>query len=436
MSASEQPAGAGAAAGADPADEEGFRALCTAWLAERWPLRPAEESVTWGEGSDSVAVFHRLTTEEERALLDRALAWQAEKFAAGFGALAVPARFGGMDLPRAFERIFREEEARFAVPAGHEAMRITVNMLAPTILAVGTEVQQDRFVRSFLGGRELCCQLFSEPGAGSDLAGVATRAERDGDSWVVNGSKVWASGARFAQWGELLARTDPDAPKHAGMTAFMLDMSTPGVEVRPIRQMSGGASFNEVFFTDVRIPDDMRLGEPGSGWKVALTTLGFERGQSGSKVGVGASWPQLRALATWSGGTADPKVRQDLMRVYSHETLRRLTRQRAEAASRAGGAPGPEGSLGKLLWVQGLLEISDVAARLLGPRLAADSGEWGTFAWNEHIQGSLGYRLAGGSDEIQRNIIAERVLGLPPEPREDRSTPWRDLVGRSKAARS
>jgi alkylation response protein AidB-like acyl-CoA dehydrogenase len=243
----------------------------------------------------------------------------------------------------------------------------------------------------------------------------------------VDGAKVWVSGAQFAGWGVLIARSDPDVPKHAGLTAFLLPMDSPGVEVRPIRQMSGGTSFNEVFFTGVRVPDSLRLGEVGGGWNVALTMLGFERAQSGAKTGVGGSWAQLRTLAAWSGRTGDPAVRQRLARVYIHERLRELTRQRVEAAHQRGATPGPEGSLGKLLWTQGLTAIGEAAALLLGPALTADTGEWGTYAWAEHVLGAPGYRIAGGSDEMQRNIIAERALGLPKEPGPGRDQPWRTI---------
>ena len=258
------------------------------------------------------------------------------------------------------------------MPGSHELLRVTINLVAATIRAIGTDAQRLRFVHVFLATDELACQLFSEPGAGSDLAAVATRAVRDGDDWVITGSKVWASGAQFASWGELIARTDPDVPKHAGLTAFLVPLDAPGVDVRPIRQMSGGSSFNEVFLDEVRVPDALRLGGVGEGWKVALTTLGFERGQSGAKK-VGGSWEQLRALAAWTGGDRDPITRQQLAAVYAHERLREITRLRADATRRTGGTPGPEGSLGKLLWVQGMTMIAEVASALLGPRITANT---------------------------------------------------------------
>jgi alkylation response protein AidB-like acyl-CoA dehydrogenase len=397
---------------------EEFAGQARSWLESVASYR-LDETVEagWGEGSDDVSVFHNLTFEEEGALLDRLTAWQRQKFDAGYGAISWPEEFGGAGLPAEYERAYRQEEAAFETPPSHETFSVTLGLVAPTIRLFGTPDQQRRFIPRFVRTEELCCQLFSEPGAGSDLAGLSTRAERDGDGWVVNGQKVWSSGARHSRWGELIARSDPAAPKHAGMTAFMLPMDAPGVEVRPIRQMSGGASFNEVFLTDVRIPDELRLGEVGAGWKVALTTLGFERAGSGSGRSVGGSWAQLLALARHLGRTGDPLVRQELANCYIHQQIRSFVGRRTEEKANSGQAPGPEGSIGKLLWVQGMSEMSDLASHLLGPQLTADTGGWGTYAWTAHVLGAPGYHIAGGSDEIQRNIIAERFLGLPRDPK-------------------
>ena len=265
------------------------------------------------------------------------MTWQQTKFDAGYGAISWPEEFGGAGLPVEYERAFADEERGFTTPRPHETFSVTVRLIAPTVRLFGTTEQRATFVRRFRRAEELCCQLFSEPGAGSDLAGLATRAVRDGDEWVVNGQKVWSSGARFAPWGELIARTDPDVPKHAGMTAFIVPMDAPGVEVRPIRQMSGGASFNEVFFTDVRIPDRLRLGDVGAGWKVALTTLGFERGDR-TAVGVGGSWSQVRDLARWLGRSDDPLVRQALAELYASRRITELVWQRATGRLQRGRA--------------------------------------------------------------------------------------------------
>jgi alkylation response protein AidB-like acyl-CoA dehydrogenase len=412
----------------DVADLDTFETEARAWL-ETVATRRRDADIRWGEGSDSTAVFHCMSDDEERHLLDAAMAWQRTKFDAGYGALNWPKEFGGAGLPGSFNEAFEEIEAEYATPGHHETFSVTLGLVAPTIARFGTERQKAELIPTFLRTSELCCQLFSEPGAGSDLAGLSTRAVRDGDTWVINGQKTWSSGARFSAWGELICRTDPSVPKHAGQTAFMIPMDTSGVTVVPIRQMSGGASFNEVFFDDVRLDDSYRLGDVGAGWRVALTTLGFERSTSGSHRGgqtVGASWNQLRQLAEWLGAD-DPLTRQELAKLYSLDQIRGYLSMRTAAAARAGADPGPEASAGKLLWTQWMTACGDVAARLLGPRITADSGEWGTYAWNEHLLGAPGYRIAGGSDEIQRNIIGERVLGLPGEPRVDRDVPFSDV---------
>ena len=402
---------------------EEYEAHADAWLAERLPLARHDEG-TWGEGSDDVSVFHRLGFDDEAELLRTVSAWHQSRCDAGFGAITWPVELGGAGLSAEHQRAYERVEARYVTPESHETFSVTTGLVAPTVNLFGTPEQRDRFVRRFLRAEELCCQLFSEPGAGSDLAGLGTSAVRDGDEWVVNGQKVWTSGAQFSAWGELLARTDPAAPKHAGMTAFLVPMDLPGIEVRPIKQMSGGSSFNEVFFTDVRLPDDLRLGDVGAGWKVGLTTLGFERGGSGSGRSVGGSWERLLGLAQWLGRTGEPLVRQQLMEVFIADRVRHYVRLSAAGRAAAGHAPGPEGSIGKLAWATGLARIGEVAAELLGPRLTADTGEWGTYAWNDHLLGAPGYRIAGGSDEVQRNIIAERVLGLPADVRVDRGVPW------------
>jgi alkylation response protein AidB-like acyl-CoA dehydrogenase len=414
-------------------DLETYAAEARAWLEQHAEPKaaPTDDDLAWGVGSDDVSVFHALTFEEEQEHLHRLMKWQQQKVDAGYGAISWPQELGGAGLTSAHERAFRREEAAFETPPGHETFSVTVGLIAPTVRVFGTPEQQERFVRSFLRTDVLCCQLFSEPGAGSDLASLSTRAERDGDEWVLNGQKVWSSGAQFSAWGEIITRTDPDVPKHKGMTAFLVPMDAPGVEVRPIKQMSGGSSFNEVFLTDVRIPDSLRLGDVGDGWKVALTTLGFERGSSSGGGsgggGVGGSWRQVLALTRWLGATDDPRTRQQLATLYTRSRIQQLLAMRVAAGTRAGETPGPEGSIGKLLWTQGMTYTSDVVSSLLGPRLVADTGEWGTYAWGAHVLGAPGYRIAGGSDEVQRNIIGERVLGLPGEPRVDRDLPFRDI---------
>jgi len=416
-------------------DLERFRKEARAWLeATAQPLPDvgtADE--VWGEGSDSVAVFLDLTDEEERARLEAAREWQRLKFDAGYAMINWPPALGGQGLPMSYVRAYNGEEAQFDIPSAGELPPTSMGLIAPTIATCGTPEQAERFVRPLMRMDELGCQLFSEPSAGSDLASLATRATRDGDEWVLNGQKVWTSGARFADWGMAITRTDPDVPKHKGLTAFLVPLAAPGVEIRPIQQMSGGSSFNEVFLGDVRLPDDLRLGPVGDGWRVALTCLGFERDHSGGSGGsqVGGGYRQLIALARHLGRTDEPMVRQALANVYLHHRVALLTNRRAAGRLRAGQTPGPEASLGKLMWTANMARVSDAASLLLGPRLLADSGEWGTYAWGEHVLGAPGYRIAGGSDEIQRNIIGERVLGLPPEPRVDKDLPFSEVQRQS-----
>lgn len=399
--------------------------------AERWLAHHGQPRATGGENERNVAVFHNLTFEQERALLADAQRWHGLKATQGYHAITSPEQYGGLALDARYAQAFAALEREYRVPESHESFSVTTDLVAPTIAVFGTEEQQQRFVASFLAAHELCCQLFSEPGAGSDLAGLACRAVRDGDDWVIDGQKVWSSGAQFCEWGLLIARSDVDTAKHRGLTAFLLPMDREGIEVRPIRQMSGGTSFNEVFFSGCRVPDSFRLGDVGDGWRVALTTLGFERDHSDPAGEAGADrpggrWPHLRDTARQLGVTADPLVRQDLMRVYVHTRVEAWLNQRAADLAH-GGTPGPEGSLGKLMWTLGLTRVGEVVARLLGPRIAADGGEPGTWAWREHLLGAPGYRIAGGSDEIQRNILGERVLGLPPEPRTDKGIAWKDI---------
>lgn len=414
-------------------DLEDFTRQAKAWLEDNAEYRTSgtdEKDLVWGEGEFSVSVFHSLSFEEEQALLRRGMDWIQKKAEHGYHAITSPTEYGGLGLPRAYARAFSKLESQFQTPTGHETLSVTVGLIAPTIDLFGTPEQKADYVGRFLATRDLCCQLFSEPGAGSDLAALGCRADRDGDEWVINGQKVWSSGAQFSAFGELIARSNVDVVKHKGMTAFIIPMDLPGIEIRPIKQMSGGSSFNEVFFNDVRVPDSMRLGPEGEGWKVALTTLGFERDHSGDGGGggsrVGGSWRQLLATARAMGVTGDPVMRQELAKAYSHFRIEGFVNRRAADIRRSGGAPGPEGSLGKLVWTEGMRMVSDVVSKILGASLVADTGEWGTFAWGEHVLGAPGYRIAGGSDETQRNIIGERVLGLPGDVRVDKDVPWKD----------
>jgi alkylation response protein AidB-like acyl-CoA dehydrogenase len=419
-----------------------FRERARTWLDARAPRRGAPDTApdatsdtgterTWGEGEFSVVVFHDATDEEELAVLDGYREWHREKVAAGFGAIHISPEFGGQGLTKAHDAAFRELELQYEVPRDHELISVTSKLIAPTIDEYGTPEQREQWCPRFFQLEEFCCQLFSEPGAGSDLAGLSCKAVRDGDEWVLDGQKVWTSTARIAQWGFAICRHDADVPKHAGMTAFLVPLDAPGVEVRPIRQMSGGASFNEVFLSGVRVPDSMRIGDVGAGWKVALTVLGHERATSGSGRR-GGNFDDVLLLARHLDRTADPIVRQELASVYIAARVRDWTKARAMTNAKSTGSSGPGGSIGKLLWTRSLMQITDTVSHLLGASLTADTGEWGTFAWNDHVLGAPGYKIAGGSDEIQRNIIGERVLGLPGEPRVDRDLSFAELARQSR----
>lgn len=389
------------------------------FLDDHLERRPDHEEFRWGEGDDFVGIVEEGDPEEEAAAVAAARLWAATRFDAGFGWIDGPSELGGAGLGAEHLRAYRALEARYATP-DMSIFTIGLGMVAPTIVAHARHEIAARYLAPLHRGDLIACQLFSEPGAGSDLAALATRADRDGDDWVVNGQKVWTSNAHHAGIGEIICRTDPDAPKHAGMTAFLVDMGAPGVTVRPLRQMTGGAGFNEVFFDDVRIPDDHRLGEVGAGWSVALTTLMNERASIGGGMGLAKGpgpFERLIALTRVTGADRDPIARDRLARLFTEHRVMSMTSRRALAKLAAGGMPGPELSILKLMGTQHLLRTADHAAAVLGPKLLADTGEWGTFAWTKLVAGVPGARLGGGSDEIIRNIIGERVLGLPREPR-------------------
>jgi alkylation response protein AidB-like acyl-CoA dehydrogenase len=398
--------------------QEEFRAEALAFL-EANALPHREMSQAWGEGSDRVGLFPERTPEEEAAELVASKTWRARVYDAGFGWIAGPVEYGGRGLPRDYERIYQALEGRFDVPT-IVPFGIGLGMIAPTILAHAREEVRRRYLPAMHRGDVVACQLFSEPAAGSDLAGIQTRVVRDGDEWVLSGQKVWTSGAHYSDIGEIITRTAtyPES-RHRGLTMFLVDMHAPGVEVRPLRQMTGGASFNEVFFTDVRVPDEMRLGDVDEGWTVALTTLMNERAAIGGgsvAPGLGVAG-RVQELARQLGASRDPRVRQQLADVFIHGQVARYTSLRAMAKLRAGQLPGPELSTLKLSLTNNLQRLSRLLSAVLGPRLVADTGEWGTYAWSEFVLGVPGMRVAGGTDEVMRNIVGERVLGLPKEPR-------------------
>jgi alkylation response protein AidB-like acyl-CoA dehydrogenase len=396
--------------------EAEFRAEAKAFLDSHAEPR-VEEKFEWGKGSDRVGILEEKSPEQEAEEIRAAKTWKATEYDAGFGWITGPEEYGGRALPAAYERAYREIAAGYATQS-QTIFGIGLGMVAPTILAHAIPEVRSRYLTPLYRADIVACQLFSEPVAGSDLAGIQTRAERDGDEWILNGQKVWTSGAHYSDIGEIITRSSTDKPKHKSLTMFLVDMKAPGVEVRPLRQMTGGASFNEVFFSDVRVLDTHRLGDVDEGWTVALTTLMNERASigGGGMAGFSLSVTRLRELAYHYDLADDPIVRQRLADIYVRLTVARYTNLRAMAKIRAGQLPGPEMSIAKLALTQNMQQVAQTLGELLGPRLVADTGEWGTFAWSEFVLGIPGMRVAGGTDEVMRNIVGERVLGLPKEP--------------------
>ncbi|MBA8825972.1 alkylation response protein AidB-like acyl-CoA dehydrogenase [Saccharopolyspora lacisalsi] len=379
----------------------------------------------------------RFLSEHDPAGTDR-LDFLRARFDAGLAWVHYPVGLGGIDAPRALQTVVDEEFAATGAPDNDPLTNtIGLGMAAPTILGHGTEEQRRRFLRPLWTGEETWCQLFSEPGAGSDLAALSTRAVREGDEWVLDGQKVWTSLAHTARWAILVARTAPGAPKHKGLTYFLCDMTDPGVEVRPLRQITGEAEFNEVFLSGARIPDSQRLGEVGQGWRIAMDTLMNERvaiggGNTAREQGmigiVSETWRQRPELRT-------PGLHERLLRLWVESEAARVTSERLRQQLVAG-QPGPEGSAAKLAFARLNQLISGFELELLSQQgLSYDDWSLRRPDSTELTSRSPGYRylrakgnsIEGGTSEILRNIIAERVLGLPAEPRTDKDVPWKEL---------
>jgi alkylation response protein AidB-like acyl-CoA dehydrogenase len=338
----------------------------------------------------------------------------------GWIASTWPVEYGGLGLAPSEAAVVSRELARYATPDLYPYL-VGLHVVAPTLLAVATPEQCSRWLPPIRTGDEIWCQLFSEPGAGSDLANVSARGVRDGDEWRVTGQKVWTSRGHYSRWGLLLARTDPDVPKHAGITAFAVDMTAPGVDVRPLRQMNGDAHFSEVFLDDVAVPDGDRIGEPGEGWSVARIALANERGAVGvAASGTGLPVDRLLDLARSRAPLAGPR-RDAVVMAHVDSEVSRLTAHRARELARAG-TPGPEGSGQKVRGSANLKRAAGTALGVLGADGMIDDGEWTTLFLT-----SPSMSIRGGTDEIQRNIVGERVLGLPPEPRVDADRPWNEI---------
>jgi len=399
----------------DSAAEAAFRAEVRAWLkAHAEPKRHARDFV--GDGLPPV----------ER--LAAARAWQAKKAAAGYAAVTWPCEFGGLGGTVVQQLIVRQEESRFRSTFG--IFEIGLGMCLPTLMAYGSEAHKAQRIRPGLFGHEIWCQMFSEPAAGSDLAGVLTRARpaAEGDEWLVNGQKVWTTGAQFSDYGLLLTRTDPSVSKHAGLTMFFVDMKAPGIEVRPIRQMAGESEFNEVFFTDLRVPDHQRLGAVGAGWKVALTTLMHERLSVGAEIGL-MNFDALWSVVRGAGRLHDPLAVEQLADAWVAEEGLRLHHCRTLTALSRGGVPGPEQSISKLVKASLAQRMANFALELQGEagQLGCDDPLSDGHAVERAWAWSAAMRIAGGTDEILRNIIAERVLGLPEEARQDKGMPFNEV---------
>jgi alkylation response protein AidB-like acyl-CoA dehydrogenase len=401
----------------DTPEEAAFRAEARAFLSANAEPKAGARPVLRQSGVDADAVA-------------RCKAWQAKKADAGFAGLTWPKRFGGREASPILQVIYNQEEEDFAVPRG--LYEIGLGMCIPTMMAYAQPEQLDRYVRPALRGEEVWCQLFSEPAGGSDLAALRTRAERDGDDWIINGQKIWTSGAHLSDFGIIVVRTDPNVPKHEGLSFFFLNMKSPGIDIRPIHQMSGARHFNEVFFTDVRVPDSQRLGAVGQGWKVSLTTLMNERLAVGDEQRPGVDdLLELSRSVRIDGKPAiqSAAVRERIASWYAQSQGLKFTRFRTMTALSKGETPGPENSIHKLVNASKLQDIASYGLDLMGEAgLVLDDDLVEAHAmFQAAMLSSPSGRIAGGSDEILRNIIAERVLGLPADIRVDKNKPFNEV---------
>jgi alkylation response protein AidB-like acyl-CoA dehydrogenase len=404
----------------DTPEEAAFREECRTWLKANAP-RKGEDTVA----GDSMGAH----LNEDAVAASKA--WQKKKADAGWACLRWPKEYGGQGATSIQNVIWGQEQGKFETPA--DVFGITHGMCGPTVMTHGTDEQKEKWIPGMLTGENVWCQLFSEPAAGSDLAGLRSTAVRDGDDWVINGQKIWTTGAQWADWGIIVVRSDPNAAKHKGLTYFVVDMHSPGIEIRPIHQINGGREFNEVFFTDVRIPDANRIDEIGNGWMVSLTTLMNERASIGAGGGASAI-TELIEMAKRIEIDGRPAIEHSSVQ----ETIAgflvkarglRYTGLRTLTALSQGKIPGPEASLGKLVGAvlgQDMaaygMELQGMCASVVDPSVGDDGG-----VWQARYMGFPGLRIAGGTDEVLRNIISERVLGLPPEIRVDKNVPFKDI---------
>jgi alkylation response protein AidB-like acyl-CoA dehydrogenase len=400
----------------DTPEQAAYRAQARTWLEEH----SSEAPVLTGPGA----------LEDEAEILAARRTWQGKLAEAGLAGVTWPKEYGGQGLGPIEQVLSNQEIARAKVPGILDA--IGVGMLGPTLIAHGSEEQKTRYLGPMLHGDEVWCQLFSEPAAGSDLAAVQTRARKQDDgSWRLSGQKVWTTNAQFASYGLLLARTDADVPKHKGLTMFVVPMDAEGVTIRGLRQISGEAEFNEVFFDDLALDADAVVGGVGNGWGTALTTLMFERVTIGLG-GEGMGYNSTRfagAIAVDADARRDPEIRHQLGEIASELLAVRFTGYRTLTALQKGQIPGPEAGLAKVTIVSGAIKAGDLIADVVGPDALLEDSDWSYM-----ISFLPGLKSAGGTEEILRNTIGERVLGLPPEPRLDKGIPFSELRSKEKAA--
>ena len=400
----------------DTPQEAEFRAKCRAWLEANAELKTKKTN-----SAKNMNIGNK-------SLLEAAAEWQKKKYDAGWAMIHWPKEFGGIGATPIERIIWAQEESKFNVPKG--VYEIGLGMAGPVMMEYATEEQKERYLPPMAEGKEIWCQLFSEPSAGSDVAGLRSKAVQDGENWVVNGQKVWTSGAHFSDFGILVVRHDPGLEKHKGLTFFFVDMKSPGIEVKPIKQLTGGSSFNEVYFNDVVIPDSQRLGEIGDGWKVAITTLMNERLAVGDADGVDANEAFELAKKHDKDGEQlidNNAVRESIADWYCEASGLKNTKLRTMSALSRGDTPGPEASITKIVSANKLqaignfgMDSSDMSGMLMD-----EESDFIKFqmAW----MGAAGLRIAGGTDEILKNIIAERVLGLPQEARADKGLAFKDI---------
>ena len=388
-----------------------------------------EEAATWlAENAPNDDAFRALTP------LEQAKQWQKQKYDAGWACIGWAPEFGGRGASAIEEVIWRQEESQYDLPANF--FLIGQGMIAPTLMAWASDEDKARYLPPLASGEEVWCQLFSEPAGGSDLAALRTRAERDGDEWVINGQKIWTSGAHFSDYGVIVVRTDPTVPKHKGLSYFYVDMNAPGVEIKPIKQLTGDSDFNEVYFNGVRVSDQQRLGEVGQGWQVSLTTLMNERAAIGGGFGqMDVALAMAVAQKVEIDGRPaleDAGVRARLANWYVQESGLKYTGYRSLTALSRGALPGPENSIGKLVGAPKMQAMSSYLMDLLEASGAITDESLATEAGiiQRAYMGAPGLRIAGGTDEIMANIIAERVLGLPQEPRLDKGIPFNEVPTR------